>query len=358
MRILKVFGAICLSMAAGCVVGIDPPPATERVLVTGGIFPFGSEVPCTPASAVKERSCEDSLNGYPKTYPVVNVDLKPFMVDIHEVTNAQYRYCVEMGRCPPPEYSNTQNIEYYWDNPMYADHPVVNVTQAAAESYCQFMDGRLPNEAEWERIAGGPGTTANPKRVYPAEGLTWKRLAECDVKLQDVNVAICGNRGIPEQVMKSDDDYVLENGRKVFDLAGNVAEWVSGGYVEGVTCQQVLTECDCWSCTNDDCRQTCYTTCEACTQAGDDCYSVCKDAGLGFGLPVCIKYDDSVRLEDLMSKGVNGRRMAKGGDFLTKSEQSCLISVAGRQRLYEGIDSFKPNVGFRCVADVTAEGSE
>ncbi|HNU68742.1 MAG TPA: formylglycine-generating enzyme family protein [Myxococcota bacterium] len=358
MKFFKAFLVVLVPLATACVVGIDPPPATERVLVTGGIFPFGSELVCTPASAVKERTCEDGLSGYPKVYPTVDVELKPFMADIHEVTNAQYRYCVEMGSCPLPKFGNTQNIEFYWDNPMYADYPVINITQASAEAYCNFMDGRLPTEIEWERMAGGPGTLERPKRVYPAENLTWKMLSQCRSKLQDINVAFCANRGNPEEVMKSDNDYVLENGKKIFDLAGNVAEWVSGGYVEGVTCQETLDECDCWACTDDNCRANCYTTCTACSEAGDACHVVCADAGLGLGLPVCLKYTDPVKPADLFEKGKNGMRLAKGGDYEVDVGQSCRVAVASRLRVFKSIDDISPTTGFRCVADVATEGSE
>lgn len=74
----------------------------------------------------------------------------------YEVTNAAYRACVEAGGCKAP------GDRTYYDDPTYADHPVVWVDWFMAQAYAAWRGCRLPSEAEWEYAARGPDS-----RVYP-----------------------------------------------------------------------------------------------------------------------------------------------------------------------------------------------
>jgi energy-coupling factor transporter ATP-binding protein EcfA2 len=79
------------------------------------------------------------------------VTFPPLLVDVHEVSNQQYRYCVQAQVCPEP------------DEPVGDAHfaegnrklPVVFVTAYDAAQFCSWLGRRLPTEAEWERIARG-----------------------------------------------------------------------------------------------------------------------------------------------------------------------------------------------------------
>lgn len=358
MRLHLLIATVVPVAFAGCVVGIDPPAPTEAVFIKGNIFPFGSEVMCFNASQT-EQTCDSSLTNLPKTWPVVKVHVDDFLIDSHEVTNRQYDYCVQMGNCELPEYNNITSGEIYYGNPIYDNYPVVNVTFDMAEKYCEFVGGRLPNEVEWERAAGGPSTVDNPKRILPTDKVTYTRLRSCGSKPVGISVKWCTSVARPAQVTKSVDDYVTDSvgGPKIFDLAGNVAEWTIGRYRENVTCADDLPQaCDCWACGAADgvCKEDCYTTCTACSN-NQACYVQCENEASHIGLPVCIAYSGPVEISEVVDLTSSvGDRVIKGGNYSTENSRTCEMTVSYRGRHISKADS-APTVGFRCVYDASTE---
>ncbi len=141
--------------------------------------------------------------------PERNVTLDAFWIQQTKVTNGMYAQCVAAGTCTPP----TQELGApIYTNPAYNSHPIVGVSWDQANAYCTWAGGRLPTEAEWEKSARG--TTGN---VYP-----WGNDgAACDF----LNFATCINH------TTSVTDY--PDGRSpygLYDMAGNVFEWVSDWY--------------------------------------------------------------------------------------------------------------------------------
>ncbi len=138
--------------------------------------------------------------------PVHIVELESYYIDAYPVTNTRYRDCVDAGECNPPA------CEYY-DDPAYGDHPVVCVNWAEAQVYCQWRGARLPTEAEWEKAARGRLWAA----LYP-----WGNEAPvCQPKSKTgAQFVACGGQTVSAGTFSP-------NGYGLYDMSGNVWEWVS-----------------------------------------------------------------------------------------------------------------------------------
>lgn len=128
------------------------------------------------------------------------VSVRTFAVDRTEVTVARWRACVAAGRCPvlsDPLASMTRPTA-----------PVVNVTHAQAAGYCAFAGGRLPTDAEWSLAARGVENRRSPWGTLPPS-------------CARAHTSGCGDTTRPVATLAAG---ASPDG--VFDLVGNVAEWV------------------------------------------------------------------------------------------------------------------------------------
>jgi formylglycine-generating enzyme required for sulfatase activity len=152
--------------------------------------------------------------GDPNELPVHNVCISGFEMDVHEVTNAEYAECVTVGGCSPPELSYSYTRDPYYGNPEFDDFPVVWVDWDQAMNYCSWAGKRLPTEAEWEYAARG--------------GLSGKRYPFGNtISGVDANY---WNSGDPWDNDTSQVGYHTPNGYSLYDMAGNVWEWVNDWY--------------------------------------------------------------------------------------------------------------------------------
>lgn len=149
-------------------------------------------------------------DGLPDMRPMHRVYLSTYWLDRHEVTNQQYRHCVESGGCGAPKDQSA------YDDPMLADHPVTNVTWAQARHYCGWLGKRLPTEAEWEKAARGIDG-----RLYP-----WGNSDEV-VKARPRLAERAKNGTAPVGTME-----FAQSPYGVADLVMNVSEWVNDWYAE------------------------------------------------------------------------------------------------------------------------------
>lgn len=208
-------------------------------------------------------------------YPAHEVEVSGFWIDIHEITNEQFKTFVdatgyvtvaekapdweELKKQLPPgtekphdsilvaasmvftpiETDNLADWTQWWSwvkganwrqpqgegssiaNKM--DHPVVQVAWEDAQAYLQWADKRLPTEAEWEYAARG--------------GLDQKKYPWGDERDK---ITLCGNTWqgkFPEHNHEEDGYFTTSpvkhyesNGYGLHDMAGNVWEWTADWY--------------------------------------------------------------------------------------------------------------------------------
>jgi serine/threonine-protein kinase len=180
---------------------------TKMVLMPAGPFEMGSE------------------NGHDDEKPAHEVILDNFYIYQYEVTNAQYAACVQEGTCTPPARTNSATRDSYYGNPEYDNYPVIWVDWRQARTYCEWRKGRLPTEAEWEKAARG-----TDERRYPwGNDFDGTRLNFCDSNCEQERANSSYDDGYGDTAPVG--SYPTGVGPyEVYDLAGNVWEWVQSDY--------------------------------------------------------------------------------------------------------------------------------
>lgn len=134
--------------------------------------------------------------------PPHEVELLPFRIGVHPVTNAEYAaFVTEAGAAKPTTA----------DHPVLGspDRPVSGVSYADALAYCAWAGGSLPTEAQWELAARG----------FDGRRFPWGNAPPDDER---ACFAQDWNRGGPSRI----DEH--PSGQSPFgchDMAGSVWEW-------------------------------------------------------------------------------------------------------------------------------------
>jgi formylglycine-generating enzyme required for sulfatase activity len=182
----------------------------SMVLVPAGEFTMGGSADAAQAECQKFYS-ECEREWLTNEEPPHRVYLDPFFIDKYEVTNAAYQACVEAGECSQPT-----NTDHY-DDPEYTNHPVVYVDWDQAKTYCEWRDGDLPTEAQWEKAARG-----TDERTYP-----WGEGIDCSKANYIYSMQSESCVGDTTEV-GSYESGVSPYG--LYDMAGNVLEWTADWY--------------------------------------------------------------------------------------------------------------------------------
>ncbi len=158
------------------------------------------------------RGTEEEIGEFDEK-PVREVTRRSYWIDLSEVNNRQYQRFVREAHRPQQEVMIFfDDISVLWG----PDLPAVGVSWFDANAYCEWNGKRLPTEAEWEYAARGEA-----RHPYPWGGTFLTGYANI--------------RGEEDGFVYTAPTGSFEAGRSalgLYDMAGNVSEWVSDWYSE------------------------------------------------------------------------------------------------------------------------------
>jgi len=199
----------------------------RMALIPGGEFQMGSDADDSLAECEKFRS-DCQRDWFTDEEPMHTVYLDTFYMDVYEVTNALFaEFLNELGNQEEggvtwldadSSYARIHSVGGRWQaDAGYEDHPVVEVNWYGARAFCEWRGARLPTEAEWEKAARGGLADAK----YP-----WGNEAPVcnDSAKNGAQFYKCVYETIPVGGFAA-------NGYGLFDIAGNVWEWVQDWYM-------------------------------------------------------------------------------------------------------------------------------
>ncbi|MEX1013206.1 MAG: bifunctional serine/threonine-protein kinase/formylglycine-generating enzyme family protein [Waddliaceae bacterium] len=176
------------------------PLLSEMVVIQGGQFYRGS------------------VDGSRDEQPRHQITVPCFAIDVHPVTNEQFvRFLDAIGSEKDGNHLDLVRLRESRIKRMagkfniesgYMKHPVVGVTWHGAVAYARWIGKRLPTEAEWEVAARG----GEESFIYPSGDNIEKSQAN---------------------FFNSDTTAVMSypaNGVGLYDMAGNVYEWIMDWY--------------------------------------------------------------------------------------------------------------------------------
>ena len=206
------------------------------VTIPGGAFVMGT-TPGEVTEAVRQCVTRDAgvceASYAQDSFPAHQVTVDSFLLESTEVSFDQYVAFLNargpdahINRCAGFPCIQTQNespdAPIIFDGSNYtigaglAQHPVYGVTWYGAREYCEAVGRRLPTEAEWERAA-----RADDGRIYPWGNAWDNALAKTNRPLDS-----------PPGSLQVGSIPLGASFYGAYDMAGNVAEWVSDYYSE------------------------------------------------------------------------------------------------------------------------------
>lgn len=270
----------------------------NQSLISAGQFNMGNDmeniqklfVSCQRSRPEHENvdDCSRQVNQYLTN----DVYLDVYWIDQTEVTKEQF---IEFVENTGYDYEETQRVRESLPN-----EPITFVTWEDSKQFCEWRGGRLPTEAEWEKAARWNPNT-NESYIYPwGNQFDGTNLNYCDAKCETV---------YPRDTRYDDGNPALSvvgyykegvSSYGVFDMAGNVWEWVADWY--------------------------------------DEDYYLGEDI------------DDDVVLDNPTGAKSGQKKVARGGSFFGYADYAM-----SSHRLYLSPKHTSRDAGFRCVGEYVTE---
>lgn len=180
----------------------EPEAGAKRVGPNGAIYVY------IPAGEYLRGSDDSDELASDREKPQRSIYISDFWIMQTEVTNAQYEQCYQQDGCTKP--GNDR-----WNDPAYAKHPVVSINWEQATEYAEWVGGRLPTEAEWEKACRWEAEEQQA-RIYP-----WGDQIPSPERLN-----FFSDIGDTTEV-----GQYAAGANQLFDMAGNTWEWTADWYV-------------------------------------------------------------------------------------------------------------------------------
>ena len=264
---LKVLGLTVLFFVAACqrsdagALEQNTPAPSGMVAFEPGCFLMGSP----------DGQGEEDLEGDPREHPQIQVQHGRFAIDAdlvslenyatflrahgnvcgHEGVRSKCYDCTDEDARIDCDNGSVRSVcQAQPDGAMTAtcaDHPVTEVTWYGARAYCHALGKRLPTEAEWERAAKGPGGADcqqwlrfpwgdDCSNEFQFTFFHGKYIQDCfdkPVWTRETTRANCTERECHDGFTTTSPLRYHSRGMTpegVYDLAGNVAQWVEDEY--------------------------------------------------------------------------------------------------------------------------------
>ena len=179
----------------------------DMITIEAGSQPLGAQSQDPEAPGYDLEASDDEA-------PYRTVEIPTYGMDVHLVTVAEYRDCVEHCGCDEAAVGRGGFMNYGAPGREY--HPMNGVSWHEASAYCAWIGARLPTEQEWERAARGPAGQRFPWGDEPP---------------------VCHSRGdgtaheaCPHDGTRPVGDQIADSPFGVRGLGGGVWEWTRTPY--------------------------------------------------------------------------------------------------------------------------------
>ncbi|MFT5434915.1 MAG: sulfatase activating formylglycine-generating enzyme, partial [Myxococcota bacterium] len=194
----------------------------ERVLVPAGAFWMG---------------CDHPAHTYciAQTQPYHQVYLDSYWIGRTEVTVEEWYQCIDDAVCPEQWLPEEEPL------PAWADYhalgllnfPITGVSWDLAQTYCDWIGGRLPTDAEWEKAAAGGCSGTKDECSALKRDFPWGNQApNCDLA-NGPGIHYCTPNWI---AWPADGPVAGRSPYGALNMAGNVREWVSDWFAADYYC--------------------------------------------------------------------------------------------------------------------------